>query len=181
MSQKSNAARTLVTAALIAAAYAALTYVSAAMGLAYGEVQFRLSEALCVLAAFTPAAIPGLTIGCVLGNITSPLGIADIVFGAAATLLSAVAVRVIAKYCGKATPFLSVLPPTVINAVIVGAEIVYLTSPEGSLSAALFLGDRVQRCGRRAGCYGSTRHPVLLLRGKNSAQNFRLMPRFLYS
>ena len=43
MSQKSNAARTLVTAALIAAAYAALTYVSAAMGLAYGEVQFRLS------------------------------------------------------------------------------------------------------------------------------------------
>ena len=79
MSQKSNAARTLVTAALIAAAYAALTYVSAAMGLAYGEVQFRLSEALCVLAAFTPAAIPGLTIGCVLGNITSPLGIADIV------------------------------------------------------------------------------------------------------
>ena len=138
MSQKSNAARTLVTAALIAAAYAALTYVSAAMGLAYGEVQFRLSEALCVLAAFTPAAIPGLTIGCVLGNITSPLGIADIVFGAAATLLSAVAVRVIAKYCGKATPFLSVMPPTVINAVIVGAEIVYLTSPEGSLSAALF-------------------------------------------
>mgnify|MGYP002611057266 FL=1 len=91
-----------------------------------------------MLAAFTPAAIPGLTIGCVLGNITSPLGIADIVFGAAATLLSAVAVRVIAKYCGKATPFLSVLPPTVINAVIVGAEIVYLTSPEGSLSAALF-------------------------------------------
>ena len=89
MSQKSNAARTLVIAALIAAAYAALTYVSAAMGLAYGEVQFRLSEALCVLAAFTPAAIPGLTIGCVLGNITSPLGIADIVFGAAATLLSA--------------------------------------------------------------------------------------------
>ena len=89
MSQKSNASRTLVTAALIAAAYAALTYVSAAMGLAYGEVQFRLSEALCVLAAFTPAAIPGLTIGCVLGNITSPLGIADIVFGAAATLLSA--------------------------------------------------------------------------------------------
>ena len=58
MSQKSNASRTLVTAALIAAAYAALTYVSAAMGLAYGEVQFRLSEALCVLAAFTPAAIP---------------------------------------------------------------------------------------------------------------------------
>ena len=158
MSQKSNASRTLVTAALIAAAYAALTYVSAAMGLAYGEVQ--------------------LTIGCVLGNITSPLGIADIVFGAAATLLSAVAVRVIAKYCGKATPFLSVLPPTVINAVIVGAEIVYLTSPEGSLSAALFWATALSVA---AGCHGSTRHPVLLLRGKNSAQNFRLMPRFLYS
>lgn len=133
-----RSAEAIVTAALIAAAYTALTYISVAFGFAYGEVQFRLSEALCILAAFTPAAIPGLTIGCVLGNLSSPFGIADIVLGASATLISAVVLRLISKFCGRATPFLSVLPPTVFNAVIVGAEIVYFTAPEGGASVAVF-------------------------------------------
>ena len=84
---KKNTTRYLTQAAVIAALYVVLTYVSSAVGLAYGGVQFRLSEALTILPAFTPAAIPGLTIGCVLGNLGSPMGIVDIVCGAGATLL----------------------------------------------------------------------------------------------
>lgn len=64
----------LVEAGLIGALYAVLTYVSSMMGLAYGEVQFRISEALTILPVFTPAAIPGLVIGCIIANIGSPFG-----------------------------------------------------------------------------------------------------------
>ena len=123
MSKTKTLSRFIVTAALIAAAYAALTYLSAALGLAYGGIQFRLSEALNILAAFTPAAVPGLMIGCVIGNIGSPMGLVDIVVGALATGLAAVAIRLIAKHCGKATPYLSIIPPTVFNAVLVGLEV----------------------------------------------------------
>ena len=123
MSKTKTLSRFIVTAALIAAAYAALTYLSAALGLAYGGIQFRISEALNILAAFTPAAVPGLMIGCVIGNIASPMGLVDIVVGALATGLAAVAIRLIAKYCGRATPYLSIIPPTVFNAVLVGLEV----------------------------------------------------------
>lgn len=123
MSKTKTLSRFIVTAALIAAAYAALTYLSAALGLAYGGIQFRLSEALNILAAFTPAAVPGLMIGCVIGNIGSPMGLVDIVVGALATGLAAVSIRLIAKHCGKATPYLSIIPPTVFNAVLVGLEV----------------------------------------------------------
>ena len=123
MSKTKTLSRFIVTAALIAAAYAALTYLSAALGLAYGGIQFRLSEALNILAAFTPAAVPGLMIGCVIGNIASPMGLVDIVVGTVATGLAAVSIRLIAKHCGKATPYLSIIPPTVFNAVLVGLEV----------------------------------------------------------
>ena len=68
----------VVKAAVIAAIYAGLTYFAAMLNVAYMGVQFRFSEALTILAAFSPAAIPGLTIGCFLGNITSPYGIVDV-------------------------------------------------------------------------------------------------------
>ena len=126
MSKTKTLSRFIVTAALIAAAYAALTYVSAALGLAYGGIQFRLSEALNILAAFTPAAIPGMMIGCVIGNIGSPMGLVDIVVGTVATGLAAVTIRLIAKYCGRATPYFSIIPPTVFNAVLVGLEVALL-------------------------------------------------------
>lgn len=126
MPETKTLSRFIVTAALIAAAYAALTYLSAALGLAYGGIQFRLSEALNILAAFTPAAVPGLMIGCVIGNIASPMGLVDIVVGTVATGLAAVSIRLIARYCGKATPYLSIIPPTVFNAVLVGLEVTLL-------------------------------------------------------
>ena len=73
MKNKKLSVRFLTESAVIAALYAAATYLSAAFSLAYGPVQFRLSEALTVLSTLTPAAIPGLTIGCIIGNISSPM------------------------------------------------------------------------------------------------------------
>ena len=87
----SKKVRFLALGAVIAALYAVLTYVAAAVNLAYGPVQFRFSEALTVLPVFTPAAIPGLTLGCVIANLGSPLGVVDWVFGPLATLLAALA------------------------------------------------------------------------------------------
>ena len=78
----------VVRGGVIAALYAGLTLISSALGLSFGPIQFRFSEALCVLPVFFPEAIPALTIGCFISNLASPFGLADIVFGTAATLLS---------------------------------------------------------------------------------------------
>ena len=82
----SKRVRFLALGAVIAGLYAVLTYVAAAMNLAYGAVQFRFSEALTVLPVFTPAAVPGLALGCFIANLASPLGVVDWVFGTGATL-----------------------------------------------------------------------------------------------
>ncbi len=120
----------LVQGAVIAALYAALTYVAGLVGLAYGNVQFRFSEALTVLAVFTPAAIPGLTIGCFLGNLGSPFGMVDIVCGTAATLLAAACSYMTRNIRVKNLPLLSLFFPVLFNALIVGAEIAMFL-PEG--------------------------------------------------
>ncbi len=125
MNKTNSLSRFVVTAALISAAYAALTYVSAALGLAYGNIQFRLSEALNILAVFTPAAVPGLMVGCVIGNMGSPFGLIDVIVGTVATGLSAVTIRILVKYTGKFTPYISILPPVIFNAIIIGLEIVW--------------------------------------------------------
>ena len=70
MPRKENT-RYIITGALIAAAYAGLTYLSNAFGLAYGPIQLRVSEILTLLPIFTTAAVPGLTIGCFIANIGS--------------------------------------------------------------------------------------------------------------
>lgn len=127
----------LMQGAVIAALYAALTYVAGLAGLAYGNVQFRFSEALTVLAAFTPAAVPGLTIGCLLGNLGSPYGAVDILCGTLATLLAALCSYGTRKLKIRGIPLVSLLFPVLFNAVIVGAEIA-LFLPEG-FSAQGFL------------------------------------------
>ena len=66
----------------------ALTYLAMALNLAYGSIQFRFSEALTILPIFTPAAVPGLAIGCLIGNLASPYPL-DLVFGTAASLIAA--------------------------------------------------------------------------------------------
>lgn len=123
----SKKVRFLALGAVIAALYAVLTYVAAAVNLAYGPVQFRFSEALTVLPVFTPAAIPGLTLGCVIANLGSPLGVVDWVFGPLATLLAALATYLVRDVKVKGLPILAPLPPVITNVVIVGFELACLS------------------------------------------------------
>lgn len=113
-------------AAIIAALYAALTYAQNLLlpGTTSMAVQFRLSEALTLLSVFTPAAIPGLTIGCVAANLMNvsvlPL---DMILGSLATLLAAIAMYLLRHVCVKKIPLLSALMPAVFNGIIIGLEI----------------------------------------------------------
>lgn len=104
----------LTLAAMIAALYVVLTYLSNAFGLANGAIQFRLSEALTILPFFTPAAIPGLAIGCFLSNLLTGCAALDIVFGTLATLLGAVG-----SYYLRRFKFAVTIPPVLANMVIV--------------------------------------------------------------
>lgn len=100
--------------AMIAALYVVLTWVANVLGLANGAIQVRFSEALCILPVFTPAAIPGLFVGCLLANILNGCVIWDIIFGSLATLIGA-----FGTYFLKKTKFVFTLPPVIANAVIV--------------------------------------------------------------
>lgn len=124
-------------AAIIAAVYVAFTYVMASFGLASGAVQLRLSEALCILPFFTPAAIPGLFIGCLIANTISGCVIWDIIFGSLATLIGALGTYLLRKVKPK---FLCTLPPVLANTFIVPAVIVkcYMDASEASAAAYWF-------------------------------------------
>ena len=100
--------------AMIAALYVVLTWVANVHGLANGAIQVRFSEALCILPVFTPAAIPGLFVGCLLANILNGCVIWDIIFGSLATLIGA-----FGTYFLRKTKFVFTLPPVIANAVIV--------------------------------------------------------------
>ncbi len=119
---KQNNTRYIVTGAVIAAIYVVLTFLSNIFGLAYGPIQFRVSEVLSILPVFTPAAIPGLAVGCLISNILS-FNALDIVFGTIATLIAALLTRALRNITLSGIPFLSLLPPIIVNAVIIGAEI----------------------------------------------------------
>lgn len=118
----------ITQAAVIAALYAVLTIGQNALlpGTASAAVQFRVAEVLCVLAIYTPAAIPGLTIGCIIANIssvTAGLGFYDMIFGSLASLLAALAMYGLRNVRIKNIPFLALLMPALFNGVIVGLEI----------------------------------------------------------
>ena len=117
--------RQLATAAIVGALYAALTLFSSAFGIAYGPVQFRLSEALCVLPFLFPETAWGLFVGCWVSNLISPYGALDMVVGSLATLIAALWT---AK-CRRR--WLSPLPPVVCNGLLVGAVLAWQQS--GSL------------------------------------------------
>lgn len=112
--------RYITLSATIAALYVVLTLISAAFGLSSGAIQLRISEALCVLVAFTPAAIPGLTIGCLISNLIASANILDIVFGTLATFLGA-----LGGYYLRKRKWLITLPTLLSNVIIVPLVIVY--------------------------------------------------------
>ena len=128
--------------AIIAAMYAALTYAQNLIlpGTTTMAVQFRVSEALNVLALFTPAAIPGLTLGCIISNIASigqglPL---DMIFGSLATLGSVTCMYFLRKVKIAKYPFFAMLMPAIWNGVIIGWEIEHFFI-EGDFELAGFL------------------------------------------
>ncbi len=143
----------VVESAIIAAIYAGLTYFAAVLNVAYGGIQFRFSEALTILAVFYPAAIPGLTIGCFLGNITSPYGLVDIICGTLATLIAAVLSCKTRNIKFKDLPLLSALFPVISNAIIVGLEIT-LFMPEGFKFEAFLISALQVGLGELVMCYG---------------------------
>lgn len=118
----------IVESALIAGIYAAVTYFIAPIS--FGAQQFRISEALTVLPVLTPAAIPGLTIGCMIANLNSPYGIIDIICGTMATLLAALCTRCTRNIKFKGLPLLSLIFPLIFNGIIIGLEISFFM-PEG--------------------------------------------------
>ncbi|MBQ9514849.1 MAG: QueT transporter family protein [Ruminococcus sp.] len=111
--------------AVIAALYAVLTIGQSTLlpGTVSGDIQFRASEVLCVLAFFTPAAIPGLTIGCLLANILAGLGAVDLIFGTLASLLAALTMWLLRNVRIAKLPVAGLLMPAVWNGLLVGLEI----------------------------------------------------------
>ncbi|MGI6373547.1 MAG: QueT transporter family protein [Caldicoprobacterales bacterium] len=153
---KSRKTRFIVEAAVLGAIYAAITILLAPIS--YGQVQIRVAEALTVLPYFTPSAVPGLFVGCILANIYNG-NLMDIIFGSLASLIAAVLSRKMPK------SWLVPLPPVVVNGLIIGWV---LHIVEG-LPYWLTVG--TVTLGQVAACYGLG-YPLLLVLQKNKHKIF---------
>ncbi len=111
---KNSPVKTVAYGGVIAALYVVLTLLINAMGLANGAIQVRISEALTILPVFTAAAVPGVTLGCVLANVLTGCALWDVVFGSLATLLGALGTRML-----RNRPLLAWIPPVISNMIIV--------------------------------------------------------------
>ncbi|MDY4490152.1 MAG: QueT transporter family protein [Candidatus Faecousia sp.] len=137
----SNRTRFLVHAAIIAALYAVLTHMQNLIlpGSATWAIQMRLSEALCVLSFFTPAAIPGLSLGCLLFNLTYSATLPlDFLVGTLATYLACQGMYLLRNVTLRGLPLPGLLLPALFNAILVGWELtVYIGG--GFLLNALYV------------------------------------------
>ena len=126
---KNLSARKMAFTAVVAAVYAALTMSLGFMS--YGNIQLRIAEALCILPFFFPITTWGLFLGCLIANLMSPVGIADVVFGSLATLLSCLCISVIGKSGTNSWPrcIAACLMPVIWNAIIVGGMLAFMTAP----------------------------------------------------
>lgn len=132
MSKSRERINYIITGAIIAALYVDLTFLSNIFNLAFGPVQFRVSEVLTILPVFTSAAIPGVAVGCFIANIASfnPL---DMIFGTSATVIAALLTYFFRNIKFRGIPLLSMFPPVIINALVIGLEIAIFFLPEGNL------------------------------------------------
>ena len=111
--------------AIVAALYVVLTEIATLAGLSSGDIQFRISEALCILPIFMPAAVPGLFIGCFLSNLLVPnVAILDIIFGSLATLIGALGARML-RNLPKKFKWIATLPTIVANMIIVPFVLIF--------------------------------------------------------
>ena len=124
---KNKSVQKLTQAAIIAGLYAALTIMQNILvpGSASMAVQFRVSEVLTILALFTPSAIPGLTVGCIIANISSlaSIGVFDMIFGSIASFLAALSMYKLRNARLFKIPFAALFMPALMNGIIVGFEI----------------------------------------------------------
>ena len=120
MNMRKNKTAFLTKSAVIAALYVVLTEVSALLGISSGVIQFRLSEMFAVLPMFTPAAIPGLTIGCLISNIATGCLWQDVLFGTLATLIGAIGAHMLRRIW-----WLTPLPTVVANTLIIPFVLAY--------------------------------------------------------
>lgn len=121
--------RYICQAGMVAALYTVITYFIGAFDLASGAIQFRLSEALCILPFFMPAAIPGLTIGCLISNMLLGSLWQDVVFGSLATLLGAVGAYLLRRL----SPWLIPIPTVIFNTLIVPPVLAFCYHVPGGL------------------------------------------------
>lgn len=128
MKKTNKTVRFICHGAMIAASYTVLTLISAAFGLSGGVIQFRLSEALCILGVLTPAAMPGVALGCVISNLVTGGAVWDIVFGSAASLVGMLGVRALLRH-----PYISPLPYVAANVVVVPLVLRFVYAAEGTL------------------------------------------------
>ena len=127
----------LCRAGVIAALYVALTYAFAPI--AYGPLQVRPAEALCILPVFFPEAIPALYIGCMLSNLASPYFVYDVLIGSLATLLATLTAYMVGRFIKK-EPFrfiLCGLPTVIFNAVFIPLIIVFLCGGAEGFESAI--------------------------------------------
>ncbi len=128
--------RHLCEASLIAALYVMLTFISSAFGLSGGPIQLRLSEALCVLAVFTPAAVPGVALGCFVSNLLTGCALWDVIFGTLASLLGAMGSRALRRF-----PQLAPMPYALANIIVIPLIQAYVYAVEEALPLLfLFIG-----------------------------------------
>ena len=144
----------ITQAAMIAASYVVLTVFISAFNLASGAIQVRISEALTILPVFTPAAIPGLFLGCLISNLVTGCMPLDVVFGSLATLIGACGTYALRKH-----KWLAPLPPIVANTIIVPFVLRYLYLAEGTIPFFML----TVGIGEVISCYllGSILHRVL--------------------
>lgn len=127
--------RVIALNGILAALYAALTLATASF--AYGPIQFRVADALCVLPYFAPSTSIGLFLGCLAANLFSPVSALDIVIGSAATLVGCLtAARVRKKW-------LVPLPTILANTIMVGAMLACVYTPDALLEGFLTMGAQV--------------------------------------
>ena len=125
----------LALSGIVAGLYAAITILTASF--AYGNIQFRIADAMCLLVVLEPSLTIGLTLGCLIANIFSTVSVLDIVIGTAATLLGCLLTVRLRK------TWLLPLPTILANAILVGAMLAFVLTPEAFWSAFAVMGAEV--------------------------------------
>ena len=133
----------IVLLAMIAALYTALSLVLAPFS--FGNIQVRIAEALTLLPIILPSSVWAITLGCFLTNLigvltgVNILGILDVIVGTLVTLIAALLTKKLAKYRYNSYPFISTIPPIILNALVIGLELTFVLNPLKNFSLPFFI------------------------------------------